>query len=80
MVSGMQGFQGLNDADLSRLMAGMDSAMGVGGTMRGIEQDALNALFDADIRDSDLLAQIGLAPLGGLTAGIGSTTTSSGGK
>ena len=80
MVSGMQGFQGLNDADLSRLMAGMDSAMGVGGTMRGIEQDALNALFDADIRDSDLLAQIGLAPLGGLTAGIGSTTTSNGGK
>lgn len=80
MTAAMGGFQGLNDADLRRLQAGMDSAMGIGGTMRGIEQDALNALFDADIRDSDLLAQIGLAPLGGLTAGIGSSTTTSGGK
>jgi hypothetical protein len=80
MVSGMQGMAGLNDADLRRLQAGMDAAMGVGGTMRGIEQDALNALYDADIRDSDLLAQIGLAPIGGLTSAIGSTTTSSGGK
>ncbi|MHC4120804.1 MAG: hypothetical protein ACYSWO_25210 [Planctomycetota bacterium] len=80
MVAGMGGLQGLNDADLRRLQAGMDAAMGVGGTMRGIEQDALNALYDADIRDSDLLAQIGLAPLGGLTSAIGSTTTTSGGK
>jgi hypothetical protein len=80
MLGAMQGFQGLDAADLDRLQAGMQSAMGVGGTMRGIEQDALNALYDAGIRDSDLLAQFGLAPLGGLTAGIGSTTTSSGGK
>ncbi len=58
----------------------MDSAMGVGGTMRGIDQDLLNSLFDSNIRDSDLLAQIGLAPLGGLTSGIGSSTTTSGGK
>jgi hypothetical protein len=80
MATAMGGFQNLNAQDLARLQAGMDAAMGVGGTMRGIEQDALNALFEADIRDSDLLAQIGLAPLGGLTAGIGSTTTTRGGK
>lgn len=80
MIAGMGGFQGLNDADLRRLQGGMDAAMGVGGTMRGIEQDSLNALFESGIRDSDLLAQIGLAPLGGLTAGIGSNTTTSGGK
>lgn len=80
MVAAMGGFGNLNAQDLARLQAGTDAAMGVGGTMRGIEQDAYNALYDAGIRDSDLLAQFGLAPLGGLTAGIGSTTTSSGGK
>jgi hypothetical protein len=80
LSTALGGFSGLSSQDLQRLQAGMDASMGIGGTMRGIEQDAYNALHDAGIRDSDLLAQFGLAPLGGLTAGIGSTTTSSGGK
>jgi hypothetical protein len=80
MSTALQGFMGLDQQDLARLSAGMDAAMGVGGTMRDIEQEAYNALYDADIRDSDLLAQIGLAPLGGLTSGIGEVTTSRGGK
>lgn len=80
LSNAMGGFSNLNAQDLQRLQAGMDSAMGIGGKFRGIEQDALNSLFDSKIRDSDLLAQLGLAPIGGLTAGVGSTTTTRGGK
>ena len=80
LTNAMGGFSNLNAQDLQRLQAGMDAAMNVGGTMRGIEQERYNSVYDSAIRDSDLLAQLGLAPLGGLTAGIGSTTTSSGGK
>lgn len=79
LATAMGGFQNLAGLDLERLQRGIDTAMGVGGTMRGIEQEGLNAIYDAAIRDSDLLAQIGLAPLGGLTAGIGSQTTTRGG-
>ena len=79
-IAAMGGFGNMDAADLNRLQAGISNAMSVGGTMRGIEQEGLNATFDSLIRDSDLLAQIGLAPLGGLTAGIGNTTTSGGGK
>jgi len=79
MQSAMQGFMGMDAQDLQRLTAGMNQATGMGGLMRGIDQDRLNALFDADIRDSDLLTQIGLAPLGGVTSAIGNTTSTSGG-
>ena len=79
-IAAMGGFQGMDAADLNRLQAGITNAMSVGGEMRGMEQEGLNAAFDALIRDSDLLTQIGLAPLGGVTSAIGNTTTSSGGK
>ena len=79
-IAAMGGFQGMDAADLNRLQAGISNAMSVGGTMRGIEQEGLNASFDALIRDSDLLAQIGLAPLPGATSAIGNTTSTSGGK
>ena len=79
MTSAMQGFQGLDAADLERLTTGIGTAMDVGGTFRGIEQEGLNAIYDSLIRDSDLLTEIGLAPIGGVTSAIGSETTSSGG-
>jgi hypothetical protein len=79
MTSAMQGFQGLDAADLNRLSTAIGTSMDVGGTMRGIEQEGLNAIYDSLIRDSDLLAEIGLAPLGGVTSAIGSETVTSGG-
>jgi len=78
-VAAMGGFENLNAQDLQRLQAGITNAMSVGGTMRGIEQDQFNAIYDSLIRDSDLLTQIGLAPLGGVTSAIGNTTRTSGG-
>ena len=80
MVAAMGGFENLNAADLQRLTAGMGAATDMGALMRGIQQEGLNSEYDAAIRDSDLLTSIGLAPLGGITSAIGSTTTSSGGK
>lgn len=80
IIGGMGGFQNINQQDLQRLQASIDASMGVGGTLRDIDQEGLNSIYDAATRDSDLLAQIGLAPLGGLTAGVGSTTSSSGGS
>lgn len=79
MSTAMQGFMGLDAADLNRLSTGIGTAMDVGGTFRGIEQEGLNSIYDALIRDSDLLTEIGLAPLGGVTSAIGNRTTTSGG-
>lgn len=79
MSTALQGFSGLNAADLERLKTGIGTAMDVGGTFRGIEQEGLNSIYDSLIRDSDLLTEIGLAPLGGVTSAIGSETVSSGG-
>jgi len=79
LIAGTQSFNQRDAQDLARLQGGMGAAAQMGGLMRGIEQEGLNALYDAAIRDSDLLAQIGLAPLGGLTSQIGTRTTTSGG-
>jgi hypothetical protein len=76
----MGGFAGLGQQDLGRLgsyIGGLESA---GAGARGREQEGYNAAYDAAQQDRQAALQALLAPLGGINAAIGTTTTTAGGK